>query len=142
MFDLVVRGATVVDGTGRPPMTADVGVSGDRIAAIGQVDESSRRTIDAHGLVVCPGFIDLHTHYDAQLLWDHGQPLGSPRRHHRARGKLWVLHRAAGTRRCRLHPAHDGGGRGNPPQSARGIRRVELDVVRPSTWPASIRASQ
>jgi N-acyl-D-aspartate/D-glutamate deacylase len=70
MFDLVLRGASVIDGTGRPPMTADVGVSGARITAIGHVDQSSRRTIDAHGLVVCPGFIDLHTHYDAQLLWD------------------------------------------------------------------------
>jgi N-acyl-D-aspartate/D-glutamate deacylase len=70
MFDLVLRGATVIDGTGCPPMEADVGVSGDRITEIGHVDQSCRRTIDAEGLVVCPGFIDLHTHYDAQLLWD------------------------------------------------------------------------
>jgi N-acyl-D-aspartate/D-glutamate deacylase len=75
MFDLVVRDATVVDGTGRPPMTTDVAVSGDRIAKIGKVTDASRRTVDAQGLAVCPGFIDLHTHYDAQLLWD---PTASP----------------------------------------------------------------
>ncbi len=70
MLDLVVRNATVVDGTGRPPIQADVGIADGRIAAIGAISESAHQTIEAEGSVVCPGFIDLHTHYDAQFLWD------------------------------------------------------------------------
>jgi len=70
MFDLVIRGAAVVDGTGAAPTQADVAVTDGRIVALGDVDGASTRTLDAAGGVVCPGFIDLHTHYDAQLLWD------------------------------------------------------------------------
>jgi N-acyl-D-amino-acid deacylase len=74
MFDVVVRNGTVVDGTGLPGYRADVAVSGDRIAAIGRIRERGREELDAAGHVVTPGFIDGHTHMDAQVFWD---PLGS-----------------------------------------------------------------
>ena len=69
--DLIIRNGTVVDGTGRDPYRADVAVDGDRITAIGELDgATATREIDATGLVVSPGFIDLHTHLDAQIGWD------------------------------------------------------------------------
>ena len=74
MYDLVIRNGTVVDGTGLPKYKADVGVNGDRIAAIGRIPEKGKEEIDATGQVVSPGFIDGHTHMDAQVFWD---PLGS-----------------------------------------------------------------
>ena len=74
MYDLVIRNGTVVDGTGLPRYRADVAVSGDRIAAIGRIREKGKEEIDATGQVVSPGFIDGHTHMDAQVFWD---PLGS-----------------------------------------------------------------
>jgi len=70
MIDLVIRGGTVVDGSGAPRRVADVAVAAGRISAVGAVGGRGRREVDASGLVVCPGFIDLHTHYDAQYTWD------------------------------------------------------------------------
>ena len=68
--DLVIRGGTVVDGTGSPPRMADVAFDGDRISAIGDVPERGREEIDATGLLVTPGWVDIHTHYDGQATWD------------------------------------------------------------------------
>ena len=68
--DLVVKNARIVDGTGKPAYSGDVAIQNGRIAAIGEVSGAATRTIDADGQVVAPGFIDAHTHYDAQLLWD------------------------------------------------------------------------
>lgn len=72
--DLVIRGGTVVDGSGAARFTADIGVRDGRIAEIGRITAPAARTIDADGVIVSPGFIDGHTHMDAQVAWD---PLGS-----------------------------------------------------------------
>jgi N-acyl-D-aspartate/D-glutamate deacylase len=75
MWDLLIRAGCVVDGTGAPAVTADVAVQDGRIVAIGALDGDARETVDADGLTVTPGFIDIHTHYDAQLHWE---PTASP----------------------------------------------------------------
>jgi len=80
MHDLVIRGGMVVDGTGAEPVRADVAIEGDRIVAIGGGTDgtegvgAARRTLDAEGRLVTPGFVDVHTHLDAQLAWD---PIGT-----------------------------------------------------------------
>src|SRR6266436_8657782 len=70
MHDLVIRGATLVDGLGHDPVRADVAVQDGRIAAIGEVGKDACEVVDAGGLTLMPGIIDLHTHYDAQVTWD------------------------------------------------------------------------
>jgi N-acyl-D-amino-acid deacylase len=70
MHDIVIRGGLVVDGTGAAPVRADVAIQGDRIVEVGEVSGDATRTIDATDRIVCPGFIDIHTHLDAQVMWD------------------------------------------------------------------------
>jgi N-acyl-D-aspartate/D-glutamate deacylase len=73
-LDTVIRGGTIVDGSGKPRFSGDIGITDGRIVEIGKVTTAAKRTIDADGLIVSPGFIDGHTHMDAQIAWD---PLGS-----------------------------------------------------------------
>ena len=69
-FDLLIRGGTVVDGTGAPARRADIAIRNGRIAAVGATSGTADRVLDADGAVVAPGFVDIHTHYDAQVFWD------------------------------------------------------------------------
>ena len=70
-YDLVIRNGMVVDGTGMPAYRADVGVQDGAIATIGRIRDAGNDEVDAEGHVVSPGFIDGHTHMDAQIFWDH-----------------------------------------------------------------------
>ena len=88
-YDLVIRGGTVVDGTGQAAFEADVGVKDGVIASVGRIAGSGAEEIDARGQVVTPGFVDIHTHYDGQATWDQRML----RRHERPR---LSLHRRGG----------------------------------------------
>ena len=68
--DIVITGGTIVDGTGAEPFTGDIAIDGGRITAVGKVDGGAKRTIDAAGATVTPGFVDIHAHYDGQATWD------------------------------------------------------------------------
>ncbi|TVV76736.1 N-acyl-D-amino-acid deacylase family protein [Sphingomonas solaris] len=70
MHDMLIRGGTVVDGTGAAPFTADVAIADGRIVEVGRITAPARETIEADGAIVTPGFVDVHTHYDGQFLWD------------------------------------------------------------------------
>jgi N-acyl-D-aspartate/D-glutamate deacylase len=70
VHELVIKGARIVDGTGAEPFSGDVAVDGGRISAVGTVSERGREELDADGLLLTPGFVDIHTHYDAQATWD------------------------------------------------------------------------
>ncbi|MCX6542345.1 MAG: amidohydrolase family protein, partial [Actinobacteria bacterium] len=69
-FDLIVRGGLVLDGTGEPGRIADVAVRDGVVVQVGDVQGDATRVIDAHGALVTPGFVDIHTHYDGQATWD------------------------------------------------------------------------
>jgi len=68
--DLVIRGGTIVDGSGAEPVSGDIAVDGDTIVAVGEISGTGREEIDAEGHIVTPGFVDIHTHLDAQIGWD------------------------------------------------------------------------
>jgi N-acyl-D-aspartate/D-glutamate deacylase len=74
MFDLLLKGGRIYDGSGMPSFNGDVAVTGGKIAGIGRLNGSAKRILNVDGLAVTPGFIDPHTHLDAQLLWD---PMGT-----------------------------------------------------------------
>src|SRR5262249_545016 len=75
VHDLIIRGGTIVDGTGKEPFVGDIAIDADKIGAVGKVEGPARRVIDATGHVVTPGWVDIHTHYDGQATWD---PLMAP----------------------------------------------------------------
>ena len=79
MYDLVIRNAMIVDGTGKPAFEGDLAVKDGRIAAIGEVSASGVKEIDAKGKLLTPGWVDVHSHMDGQATWD---PLCSPAANH------------------------------------------------------------
>ena len=70
MHDLIITGGTIVDGTGRPAFTGDVAITASRITGVGKDLGPARRALKADGLLVTPGWVDVHTHYDGQVTWD------------------------------------------------------------------------
>src|ERR1700722_10969243 len=75
MHDIVIRSGTLIDGSGKAAFTGDIAIADGRIAAVGGKQGPARRDIDATGLLVTPGWVDIHTHYDGQAMWD---PLLAP----------------------------------------------------------------
>ena len=69
-YDIKISGGTIVDGSGAERYQGDVGIKDGKVVALGEAKGSAAETIDAEGKVVCPGFVDIHTHYDAQIMWD------------------------------------------------------------------------
>ncbi|MEU6218459.1 D-aminoacylase [Streptomyces sp. NPDC047022] len=130
MLDHVIKGATVVDGTGTPAYTADVGIRDGRIATVGRITEDSRTSEDAAGLVLAPGFVDPHTHYDAQLFWD---PYATPSLNH---GVTTVAAGNCGFTLAPLNPARPEDADYTRRMMARveGMSLVALEEGAPWTW--------
>ncbi|KOX03566.1 N-acyl-D-amino-acid deacylase family protein [Streptomyces sp. NRRL B-3648] len=132
MLDHLVKGATVVDGTGAPARTADVGIRDGRIAAVGRITDAARTTEDATGLVLTPGFVDPHTHYDAQLFWD---PYATPSLNH---GVTTVAAGNCGFTLAPLHPdrPEDADYTRRMMSKVEGMSLVALEEGAPWTWHA------
>ncbi|MFF3347443.1 amidohydrolase family protein [Streptomyces sp. NPDC002779] len=131
MLDHVIHGASVVDGTGAPAYTADVGIRDGRIAVIApRVTEPSRTAEDAAGLVLAPGFVDPHTHYDAQLFWD---PYATPSLNH---GVTTVVGGNCGFTLAPLHPGRpaDADYTRRMMSKVEGMSLVALEEGAPWSW--------
>ncbi|WP_210588880.1 amidohydrolase family protein [Streptomyces sp. GESEQ-35] len=130
MLDHVIKGATVVDGTGAPAYTADVGIRDGRIAAVGTITEEARSREDATGLVLAPGFVDPHTHYDAQLFWD---PYATPSLNH---GVTTVAAGNCGFTLAPLHPdrPEDADYTRRMMSKVEGMSLVALEEGAPWSW--------
>ena len=134
MHDLIIKGGTLVDGTGAPARQADVAVDDGRITEVGQVQGGATRTIDADGVLVTPGWVDIHTHYDGQATWD---PELAPSSWHGVTtlvmGNCGVGFAPGPARPPRLAHRPDGGRRGHPRHGAgRGDRVGMGDLPRVS----------
>ncbi|MGW0293137.1 N-acyl-D-amino-acid deacylase family protein [Streptomyces tuirus] len=130
MLDHVIKGATVVDGTGAPGRRADVGIRDGRIAVVGTVTGEARSVEDAAGLVLTPGFVDPHTHYDAQLFWD---PYATPSLNH---GVTTVAGGNCGFTLAPLHPERPGDADYTRRMMSRveGMALVALEEGAPWNW--------
>ncbi|WP_107092320.1 N-acyl-D-amino-acid deacylase family protein [Streptomyces sp. NRRL B-1140] len=130
VLDHVIKGATVVDGTGAAGRTADVGIKDGRIAVIGEVTREARTTEDATGLVLTPGFVDPHTHYDAQLFWD---PYATPSLNH---GVTTVVGGNCGFTLAPLHPGRpeDADYTRRMMSRVEGMALVALEEGAPWSW--------
>ena len=141
VFDTLIRGGTIIDGTRAPRFVGDVGIRDGRIAAIGRLGSSSApQVIDADGAIVAPGFVDLHTHYDAQIFWDpyctisgwHGVTTVVHR-------QLWWWVRSGSTRHARAHDVVAHAGRGDPTGVDASGPAVGLAVTFPGVHDETLR---